>query len=249
MKCVSAARLFLRHRKPEWRDVTKAVRHRALHQCVALLRDGVRLKAGRRRKACAAPGRRPVLGVEVPFAALRLVAVHEQAGLAAHVAVEELHAQLTPPFGPLPEGGMGAEKARVFQHVDVRKFLLQAPFAGFRHDHAGDAVTGAGAGDFALQAVAVGGIIERDIIHRPAFGAQAFGKVAHGGKAEDQLLAVMAHIGGFGHHLRHQHHAAGLVGSEEARQRQTELVTEDRNKALIRFWHAAYTSLTRQRIL
>ena len=63
-------------------------------------------------------GRLAVIRIEIPLAADRLVAVHQQAGLAAHVAVEILHAQLLAARRPGLERRRRTQEAIVGQDVD-----------------------------------------------------------------------------------------------------------------------------------
>jgi hypothetical protein len=58
-----------------------------------------------------------VVVVVVPLAALGLVAVHQEAGLAPHLAVEPLHPQFLAPLGPGLEFGMRTQEAVVGELV------------------------------------------------------------------------------------------------------------------------------------
>ena len=143
--------------EPERVEVAEAIREALFHQGQHLLRDLVRLEAVWFRHRHALGGRLAVLGVEVPASAFGLCSVHQQAGFAAHLAVEELHAQLLLAARPGFEARAGAEEAVVLQqdHRDAEccfpgsHVLQHTPFAGQGGDDAGGAVAGGGAGEFA----------------------------------------------------------------------------------------------------
>ena len=75
-----------------------------------------------------------VVMVEVPLAAGGLVALHQQARLAAHLSVEILHPELLAPLGPGLELRPRGDETVVGQHADGEGQILQklneAPFPG-----------------------------------------------------------------------------------------------------------------------
>ncbi len=151
--------------------------------------------------------------VEVPLPAGRLIAVHQQAGEAAHVAVEELHAELLPALRPGREGGGGGEETVIAQDLRAPALhhLHHAPFAGFGDEDARWRMPCDGAPHFAGEGAGVGGIVEAHVIDGEAVTAEGFLEMAHGGEDEHQLLLVVLHVSGFFHHLHHQHGVAGLT--------------------------------------
>ena len=128
-------RLFCCDCKPEGFNVAKIVRRNTQGHGDALLRDLIKGKARRLRHQQVTLGGFPVFRIKIPLSAFGLVAVHQQSGLPAHVAVEVLHAQFLAFRGPLPEGRVGADETCVFHCFDELQLLAQAPFAGFGHHH------------------------------------------------------------------------------------------------------------------
>lgn len=89
-----------------------------LHQCDDPARRSILLKMRRLGDEQIGLGRLPIIVVEVPLTADGRGAIHQETGLAAHVSVEVLHAQLLAILGPggkfvgrVDEPGIGA-------HVD-----------------------------------------------------------------------------------------------------------------------------------
>ena len=66
-----------------------------------------------------------VAGIKIPLTAHRRIPFHEQAGVATHFPVEELHAQLFLAAGPALEEGRGTEEPTVFQAGDGTGQLLR----------------------------------------------------------------------------------------------------------------------------
>ena len=130
----------------------------------------------------------PVLRIEVPPAARRLVAVHQQPGAATHVAVEIFHPELLAARRPLPELRGRTQEALVRQDVDRDRealvprclHLRDAPFAGFRDDDAFRPMTGDRLAQLFGEGPPIVRRIQRHIVDCPAEGPQFPGEVAHG---------------------------------------------------------------------
>ena len=75
-------------------------RKSCLNQLQHFARDRVRFEFREGRHEQISLRRLPVFGIEIPLAALRSFAIHQQAGFAAHLAIEVFHAQLFAAFRP-----------------------------------------------------------------------------------------------------------------------------------------------------
>lgn len=161
-----------------------------------------------------------VVVVEVPLPARGLVgAVHQQAGGAPHLTIEELHSQLFPPLRPGPETIKAAQEARILADLHrqpsgllpAAHILRHTPFPGMGAEDARGAQRRRGAGDLAGERVGVRGIVEPAVLHPYAARTQAVGEMAHRREHQHDLLLVVADIGAFAAHLGHQHDIARRV--------------------------------------
>jgi|GEM_PF-3050420 len=225
-----------RDREPEGRKVAEMIAEPGLDQRQHLLRDCI--WRGRPGPGHEEIGARclPVLRIEIPLAAGRLIAVHQEAGLAAHVAVEIFHAQLLAARGPILERRGRAQEAIVGEGVDrdrelplpVLQHLPHAPFAGCRDDDALRAVCGNRVRHLPGKTALVLGRIQRHIVDSPARCTQLRGEMTHGRKDEGDLLLVMADIGGFIVKLRHQHAVPRRIARDQAGEGRRQLIAEDK---------------------
>ena len=231
-------RVGARDGEPERRQIAEVPAEAGLDQRQHLPGDGI---------GCALPGARheqvsgrglPVVGVEIPLAARRLVAVHQQSRPAPHVAVEMFQAQLLAARGPGPERLGRAQEAVVRQDVDRQReprlpaclHLQDPPFAGLGDDDAFRPVAGDGVLQLRGEAAARIGRLQRHIVDRPAQRPQFLGEMAHGGKDEGDLLLVMPHIGRLVLKLGHEHAIAGRIAAGEAAERGRELIAQDQDE-------------------
>ncbi len=226
-------------REPERLQIAEPVRPGFRYLLDDPAGGGVRLETQRARQRAAAVVALAVVGVEVPAAAHRFtVRFHQQAGVAAHFPVEELHAQLLTARGPAPERLGGAQETAVLEQPHRQAQPLRpAPFHGLAQavlaglgdqQFAGVQLPGAGQHRFAqiLQA-----LVQGVVVHAPALAAQARGEMAHGAEQERQLLAVVGHVAGFLAHLGHDHAIAGRVAFGQAAEMGAELVAENQYQA------------------
>ena len=178
----------------------------------------------------------PVLGVEVPAPAGRLLAVHEKAGPPPHLAVEELHAQVAAIRGPAPELPVRADEAVVVADLDRRRRhvgeglerVAQAPLARLGDHDPLEGPLPQRAQQLAGDRTGVVRILVADIAHGDAARPQPLGEGPHAGENEGDLLLVVTDIGRLLPHLGHEDEVAG--GVEVAQGRQPilgELVAED----------------------
>ena len=190
-----------------------------------------------------------VLGVKVPALTNGLVAIHQQPGLAPHLAIEELHRQslaIVSPFGKL---GDRADEAVVGQDFDrARKLVVpfvhrrpHPPFARLDHADATGCVALDRAGDLAGETPGIFRIVERHVIDGPAFTPQRRGEVAHGREDQDDLLLVVLDVSRLLPNLHHQDH--GLLGRRlsQGRKSARKLIAEDGNEG--GWWLAHQTKL------
>ena len=101
--------------KPERAQIAEIVAKTAGDQIKHLLDGVIWSKLHRPRVIHAVRGRFAVVMVVIPLAALGLVAIHQKARLAAHIAVEIFHPQLFAPFGPSREIRMRRDKPVIGQ--------------------------------------------------------------------------------------------------------------------------------------
>ena len=214
-----------------------------LHRVHHLAGDGVRRKAARLRDEVAGGQAPAVLGVEVPAPAGGRVAVHQDAGVAAHGAVEEFEAELLGRVGalarallprPFPEPVEGADEAVVVADGDrqagerfpTAHVLQHAPLAGVGADDARGAVARGGPRHLARERAGVALVLQPDVLHAHAAGGQGAGEVAHGGEHQRDLLLVVADVGAFGPHLGEQHDVGFGVEVPQRRQGAGTLVAQ-----------------------
>ena len=159
------------------------------HQSHYVARDLIRRKA-RRGGRCHAGGQaRAVFGIIIPGAASRFIAFHQQAGFAAHFAIEEFHAVLLAPLGPGAKARQVANEAmiRADLHRQAKGFfpslhiLKHAPFTGIRRDDALWPMPRHRARHFSGKALRIRWIIQADVIHGHTARFQGAGEMAHGG--------------------------------------------------------------------
>ena len=111
---------------------------------------------------------------------------------------------------------------------------------------------GDGAADLVREAAAVLGVLQRDIVDRPAAFPQLGGEVADGREDQNDLVRVMADVSGLLRHLHHQHNTGRRIDIAEAGEAVAELVAEDGDegrhsgKHLVNAWivrtpHASWT--------
>ena len=183
-------------------------------------------------------GARPglaVLGVEVPAPALRARRPgHQDAVALAQVAVEGLHG---PPLPFAEEGGGFVAPGEEMRAVDrlrgdgeaggvVGELAVEAPFVGFQIFEALAAVAGDQRVEVVRQRLAVGRVVDGEVVHGVAGGPQARREGAHGGEDGEDLLRVVEDVVGFLAHL-HEHVADRRVGAGEPGMLRVELVAED----------------------
>ena len=171
-----------------------------------------------------------VVGVEVPPFAGRTCALHQQARLASHLAIEELHRQFGLAGRPVSEPRMRADEAVVLPDSDGcggplgegGQRLRQPPLSAFGQEHPVDRLVGQRPLQLADNGAAVVGIVDPDVAHRDALSLQPLREVAHGREHQCDLLLVVPDIGGLVPHLGHQHHVSiGIQiaqGAEAVRQ-------------------------------
>ena len=179
-----------------------------------------------------------VVVIVVPLAALGVIAVHEDVIAAAHLAVEEFHAELFAAFGPAREIFGAAEETVVGEDFDGGAegfvpgfdFFEDAVFAG------GGEVKGMGLkgleGALRLGAEGTGvvGVVDAGVVNGEAALLEFGGKVAHRGEDEGDFLFMVPYGGGLRFYLRHPDVIGGGVEGGEARKGVAELVAEDKGE-------------------
>jgi len=152
----------------------------------------------RGRRDCAQPRWRAeslgqllaVLSVEVPATAFGIGALHQQARLAAHLAIEILHPQLALISRPSSKTGMRTDEAPVLADIDGqsagrgerREGFGQPDLARLGDHDAGIGVVGQGAVKFADDGLRVARGVDADIANGCAARRQPFRVGAHGGE-------------------------------------------------------------------
>ena len=86
--------------EPEGVQIAEVIAEARVDEVQDVLRDRIGFDLVGLRQEEIGLGRLAVLGIEIPLSAFRLAAIHQQPGLAPHVPIEELHAQLLAPLGP-----------------------------------------------------------------------------------------------------------------------------------------------------
>ena len=228
-------------------QIAEVIGEARAHQFDHLLRDAIGDEFGRKRRFhLRAPvlwRRLAVVGIEVPDAAGGShvsfgIALHQEAGLAAHCAVEILHGEVLAVVREGAEIGVAGDQAGVWEEahgagqaaLPFDQRLLHAPFARLGDAHFARVMALAGARYLAGEAAGVGGVVEAHVIDLPAFGAQFRSEMAHRREDQHDLLLVVTHIGRLVPYLHHQDR--GLTGGEafETGESEGELVAEDRHK-------------------
>ena len=219
-----------RHPEPERAQIAEMVAEPVRDEIEHLRGDRVRLDMQRRRAQQVRLCRLAVVVVEVPLATRGFVALHQEPGLAAHLAVEILHPQFLAALGPGVELVERTDEPVIRQrpHRQWRRVqrLDQAPFAGLRREHLGGVVLLPAAHQFADDGSGRVGVVEAGIGHLPALAAQLFGEMPHRRQDQRDLLGVMRDIAPLVHHLGHDHHIAGLVRRLQRRETGTQLIAE-----------------------
>ena len=113
---------------------SKALRHKGQN----LLRESIRLEADGGRGAQTLWQRLAVFGIKIPFAACGLVAFHQKAGGAAHVAIEKFHPQLLALADPARKIAAMGDEAIILADINrdaagrlkAAHGFQHAPFAG-----------------------------------------------------------------------------------------------------------------------
>ena len=230
----SLQRIRARHRPAEGREIAEMVGEALPHKRHDVARHGVRFEAlalgG--RKACGQG--LAVFLVEIPLAALGLVALHQQPRLAAHLAIEELHAIGFSLVSPTGETAPRAEEAVVLADLQwetklrgpFAHHLRHPPFAGLRGHEGVRLMRGDGAGEFAGEETRIGGVVKPHIMHADAFAFQFLGEMAHGREDQDDLLLVVRGIGRLLRDLGHEHDVLRGVEAIERAQFARELIAE-----------------------
>ncbi len=222
-------------RQVECLDRSEMVGEALLDEIKHLARHSIRREAHRVRVDGALAWRLAVLLVEVPDAALGLIPVHQQAGLAAHLAVEMLHDEFVPALRPGLEIEDRAEEAVVLDDLHRQPEpmppaldrLLHAPLAGLDDADPLGLVPADGPLDLAVEAAAVAALAKRDVIDRPAIPFEFGGEVPHRRQDQRDLRLVMSDVGRLLGDLHHQHHRILLRDITERGEIMVTLVAED----------------------
>ena len=175
--------------------------------------------------------------VEVPLALGRLVALHQIAGLAPHLAIEILHAEFLVALCPVGKALMGGDEAVVGPDFDLARKLLapilhhlaDPPFAGLGDDDPVRRVALESPLQLAGEGAGIGPIVEPDIVDADIQLPQIIGEMAHGGEEKGDLALVVTDVIRL---LRNLHHQYGIAGFEIAQRRglATELIAENETK-------------------
>ena len=224
--------------EPEVIKAAETVRKALRDQVQHLPGHGIEVMPKGLRQEEVASRRGPVLGVEVPAPAGGRLALHEEAGTPAHLAVEEFHAQGLAALRPGLEVRVGGQEPPVFQqgHRDPQGggpavgLQFQAPFPRLCEVDRRGAMAAHGPLQLAAQGSGIVPVVQPDEIDPPAGGRQSRGEVAHGRQDQDDLLPVVPDIGRLAHDLRHQHHGARRIASPQGGQGVAQLVSEDQDE-------------------
>ncbi len=106
------------------------------------------------------------------------------------------------------------------------------------------------AGEFTGEGAGVAGIVEAHVIDGDALGLKILREMAHGGKQEGDLLAMVGDVGRLLHHLNHQHPVDLRVEVRERGDGAGELVPQDETQnthGAISLSHAASSGHRRRR--
>ena len=170
---------------------------------------------------------RAVRRVEVEGASRGALALHQEAGLPPHLAVEELHPELPAPLRPLPELRGRAQEVPVGQDLETRdgreQFLLHPPLARLDDDDPLGAEPVHGLRELGPE----GRLGELDVRDVAAVGAEIVAEVAHRREEERDARLVRPDLLALRGDLRHEDPVAFRVEAVERRRRGVELVPED----------------------
>ena len=141
----------------------------------------------------------PVLRIEIPVAARRLaVGLHQDVVLAAHLAVEELHAEFLLLAGPTREFLARGQEPAVGQQFQRDADVVQQRSGAIQRFH--HFLLTSFRGDHACRVMlqrrcrnAVGVALRPAVVHAIACRDQRVGKVSHGGENQHQLLPMPWH--------------------------------------------------------
>jgi hypothetical protein len=188
--------------------MTKTLRDQRQH--IACDRIGFELR--RRWIGHALFGGFAIFAVKVPHPAGWGCAVHQHAGAAAQQPVIILHHETFSALRPIGKIRAGVDEAvigedgtrQTGQRGPALLHRQHAPFAGFDRCEPRGGMAAGGTNDFAVEILRVGGIIKRNIIDRPAGGAQFIGEMAHRAEDESDFFGVVANVSGFVTDFDHQ---------------------------------------------
>ena len=206
------------------------------HQLQHAARGLIRFKPGGRRY-----GRRPlfaeglaVVGIEVPLAAHRLLAIHQHLVAHPQFAVPVLQAQLLAALGMRGKVPHGAEEVPVF--ADVQRQLAigghrldrlqNAPVARCGHHQALGLQARNGRAQLGAQAAQIAGVVQVPVVHPPARAAQGLRMVAHRRQEQRDAGLGRPHMRGLFGHFGHPHRVVLRIGAVEARRLKVELVAQ-----------------------
>jgi hypothetical protein len=155
-----------------------------------------------------------VVGVEIPLAARRLLAVHQHAVFLPQLAVPVFEPQLLAAFGVGGKVAHGAEEVRVVAQIQrqmgLRRHgaqgLQHAPVAGGGQQQLLRPEGTDGAMQFTGQRADVVRIVNPGVVQRQATLTQLGREVPHGGKEDGDALFRRPDVCGFFGHLGHPHH-------------------------------------------
>ena len=172
--------------------------------------------------------------IKIPLFANRLITLHQQARLTAHVAVEVFHperlASLCPSFKFLQTG----DEPIVFQYLDFQRCVFQcfdqAPFTRRRRKNLFRACFFHTAQQFANNTARVLRVVKLRVTHIPAISLQRAREVAHRSKDERDLFWVVLHISRLCHDLGHHHNVFSFVGRAERRKISAQLIPQYENE-------------------
>ena len=176
-----------------------------------------------------------VVVVVIPLAALRLVAIHQDARLLAHQPIEILHAEFLAPLGPILEFRLGRDETGVGQARDLQRQLVkqfdQPPVAGGGADHLLRAEFVGAAQKLPVNGLCVVRVGEPGIGNGPAVFDQGRRELAHRGKDQRDLLRMVLGPSRLAPHLGHDHDIRLPVGRIQRGQRRGQLVAKDEDQA------------------
>jgi hypothetical protein len=123
-------RISASDREPEWIGITEVIGEARLNNRHDIAGDLVLLEVRGLGHEQIRPGGLAVVMIEVPLTTSGLVTVHQQARLAAHIAVEIFHAQLFAALRPRGKIINATDEARVGQDLDGHSEPVLPPSHG-----------------------------------------------------------------------------------------------------------------------